>query len=282
MKISAIIKITIIVFLFIAIFVPTLISLAGRFTAADSYYSHGFLVPLICAYLIWRKRKKLKSLPISSSRAGLFVLVGGLLMHVISSILKINFGSYLSIIIVLEGLVLYLLAKEINPQLLFPLTFLIFMIPLPSVIIINISFKMKMFAAQLASSLINQVGISAVRDGSTIYLPNGQLVVGNPCSGLRSLISLLALGVALGALFTQFVKGSAAQKNTLFISAIPIALLSNMLRIIMLLWVTYVYGERVAMGFFHDFSGILVFVFAFLGLIFVSRILKCRLAQEGI
>lgn len=278
MKTGAIIKIIIVALLVVGIFVPAMISMAGRFTAADSYYSHGFLVPLVSAFLIWRKRKKLKELPIESSQAGLWILTGGLLLHIISTLLKINFGSYLAIIAVLEGLILYLFGKNINRQVIFPIAFLIFMVPLPSVVIIGISFKMKIFAAQIASYLANLIGISAVRDGSTIYLPNGQLMVGDPCSGLRSLISLLALG----ALFTQFVKGSAAKKNALFISAIPIALLSNMLRIIMLLWVTYVYGERAALGFFHDFTGMLVFVFAFLGLIFATRILKCRLAQESI
>lgn len=277
MKINAI-KIIIIVLLFVAIFVPAFISLSGRFTAADSYYSHGFLVPLVCAYLIWRKRKKLKTLPIESSKAGLIVLVAGLLLHIISSLLKINFGTYISIIIVLEGLILYLLGREINRELLFPLVFLIFMIPLPSVVIIAFSFKMKMFAAQLSANLVNQMGISALRDGSTIYLPNGQLVIGDPCSGLRSLISLLALG----AIFTQFFSVSVMRKNILFLSAIPIALTSNVLRIIALLWVTYVYGEKVALGFFHDLSGMLVFVFAFFGLFFMTRILKCRLAQENI
>ena len=102
--------------------------------------------------------------------------------------------------------------------------------------------------------------------------------MGDPCSGLRSLISLLALG----AIFTQFISGSIARKNILFLSAVPIALVSNVLRIIALLWVTYVYGERVALGFFHDLSGMLVFVIAFLGLITVTKVLKCRLAQKSI
>ena len=273
-----IIKIIIVTFLFIGIFVPTFINLAGRFIAADSYYSHGFLVPLISAYLVWRKRKKLKSLPIESSQAGLFILLGGLLLHIISSLLKINFGSSLALLIVLEGMILYLFGRKINRQLLFPLVFLIFMIPLPKVIIIGISFKMKLLAAQIASNLVNQIGISAIREGSTVYLSNGKLVVGDPCSGLRSLISLLALG----AIFTQLTTGTNLRKNVLFLSTIPIALASNALRIVALLWVTYVYGEKVALGFFHDFSGMMVFVFAFSGLVLMTRILKCRLAREVI
>jgi exosortase len=177
-------------------------------------------------------------------------------------------------------LVLYLFGKKVNHQLLFPLAFLVFMIPLPNVIIIGLSFKMKMLASQVSTNIINQMGISAVRDGSTIYLPNGKLMVGDPCSGLRSLISLLALG----ALFTQFIQSSNLKKNILFLSAAPIALASNALRIIALLWVTYVYGEQAALGFFHDFTGMMVFVVAFLGLFLVTKALRCRfeVADAGI
>lgn len=265
----------IIAILVVAIFTPSLISMAGRWQAADSYYSHGYLVPLISAYLVWRRRSKLRSLlPPQPCKVGLVLLSGGLFLHLVSSFLKINFGTYVSFPIVLTGLVLYLLGKRIARELLFPIAFLIFMIPLPSVIIIHISFKMKMLAAHIASGVVNMMGISTLRDGSTIYLPNGSLVIGDPCSGLRSLISLLALG----AVFTQFMSGSIGKKNILFFSAVPIALGSNVLRIISLLLVTHVYGEDAALGFFHDLSGISVFAFAFIGLAIVVKILRCQIA----
>lgn len=252
---------------------PAFVSLAERFLAADSYYSHGFLVPLVSAYLSWRKRKRLKRLlPAQSSKSGLLFLAAGLFLHFTSTLLKLNFGSYLSLPIVLTGLVLYLFGKRIARELTFPLAFLVFMLPLPSVTIIAISFKMKILASQLAALAANLMSIPATRDGSTIYLPRGYLVVGDPCSGLRSLISLLALG----AVFTQFISGSMLKRNLLFLSAIPIALISNVLRIILLLLVTYVYGEKAALGFFHDFSGMLVFAFAFIGLAMVMRLLKCQ------
>jgi exosortase len=258
--------------------VPTFVSLTGRFLAADSYYSHGFLVPLVSAYLIWRKRKRLKELlPARPCKSGLALLVGGLILHLISTLLKINFGSYFSLLIVLAGLALYLFGKRITRELIFPLTFLIFMIPLPSVIIIAVSFKMKVLAAQTASWTVNLIGIPTTRDGSTIYLPESFLLVGDPCSGLRSLISLLALGTV----FTQFISGGLIRKITLFLSSIPIALISNVLRIISLLLVTHIYGERAALGFFHDLSGILVFIFAFIGLIIIMRFLKCQIIKSA-
>ena len=270
-------KILPIIILTIAVYTPAFIGLGQKFLAADSYYSHGFLVPLVSAYLIWRKRKRIESLlsAASSSGTGLILLVTGLSLHFISTALKINFASYLSLPIVLGATALYLFGKRITRELLFPLAFLIFMLPLPSVLIIAISFKMKLLAAQLACWAVNMIGIQVTRDGSTVYLPHASLVVGDPCSGLRSLISLLALG----AVFTQFIRGSALRKSAFFLSAIPVAIISNVLRIILLILVTYVYGEKAALGFFHDFTGMLVFVFAFIGLIIAARLLRCQIVK---
>ena len=266
-------RIALIIILLITVYAPAFISMAQRFTAADSYYSHGFLVPLVSIYFIWQKRKKLRTLlPVSSSKFGLILLSAGLLLHFASTALKINFGSYASLPIVLGGLVLYLFGKKITREILSPLAFLIFMIPLPTVTIITITFKMKILTARIASGIVNMVGIPAIRDGSTIYLPRDFLIVGDPCSGLRSLISLLALG----AIFAQLIPGSRVKKSILFLSTIPIAIISNASRIVLLLLVTYIYGKEAAMGFFHDFSGMLVFAFAFIGLIIVMRFLKCR------
>lgn len=252
-------------------------SLGHKYLAVDSYYSHGFLVPLVSAYLIWRKRKRIQSLLPGAqfSCSGLILLAAGLLLHLISTALSIEFGSYFSLPIVLAGLGLYLLGKKNFPTLFFPLVFLIFMLPLPNVIIIAISFKMKMLAAQLASGAVNLMGIPITRDGSTIYLPAGSLVVGDPCSGLKSLISLFALGVV----FTQFTNAPAFKKSILCLAAIPIAVISNVLRIMLLILAAHVYGEKAALGFFHDFTGMLVFVFAFIGLVTIAKLLKCQIIK---
>lgn len=265
--------------LVIVIYAPTFVLLGHKYLAADSYYSHGFLVPVVSVYLIWSKRKRIQSLlpGAQSSLPGLILLIAGLLLHLISTALSIEFGSYLSLPIVCAGLGLYLLGRRIFPVLLFPLAFLIFMLPLPNVIIIAISFKMKMLAAQAASWVVNMMGIPITRDGSTIYLPAGSLVVGDPCSGLKSLISLLALGVV----FTQFTNASALKKNILCLMAIPIAVISNIFRIILLILAAHIYGEKAALGFFHDFTGLLVFAFAFIGLVAVVRLLKCQIIRPA-
>ena len=263
-----------IIVLLCILFLPTFNQWARRFTAADSYYSHGFLVPFVSLFLVWQKKGRIKELlpQHTPCNAGLVLLAGGLLLHLVSSFLEVNFGSYFAFVIIVTGLVLYLLGTTITKELFFPLFFLLFMVPLPSVVIIAISFKMKIFAAQASTFLADAMGIEVVREGSTIHTPNGSLMVGDPCSGLRSLISLLALG----ALFTQLVSIPRVKKVILFLSAVPIALFSNILRIILLVVVTYFYGEKTALGLFEKFVGFLVFIFAFIGLNLVVKLLKWR------
>ena len=268
----------IITLLVLVVFIPVYSQLFHRFNARDSYYSHGFLIPFVVGYLVFRKRKELSTIEDKSSLLGLLVFVFGLGLYLISLVLKVNFTAYLSIPIVITGILLYLKGVKFTKALAFPLCFMIFMLPLPAVMIVGISFKLKIFAASAATWLGNVIGIKSSLSGSTIYYPGGTLVVGDPCSGLRSLISF----IALGALFTQFSKAVLWRKLSLFASAVPIALLSNFLRITFLLWVSFVYGKKAASGFVHDFSGYMVFVLGFLGLVLVSKILRCQLSTENI
>lgn len=264
------IKLGIIIGLLVLIYWPTFIWMNVRFNEADTYYSHGFLVPLVFIYLIWTKRDELKKAGISPLNIGLILLVPALLAHLLAHLLEINFISGFSLIITIFGLSFYLYGLGVSRRLVFAVLFLVFMIPLPQVMIINISFKMKLFAAQVATACVNLMGIDAVREGSIVRLPNTALTVGDPCSGLRSLISL----TALGALYAYLIKVSKIRKAALFLLSIPIALIANIIRIILLLLVAFVYGSKAATGKFHDFSGFLLFAFALMGLIIVGRILS--------
>ena len=257
----------------LAVFIPIYAPLLSRFGARESYYSHGYLVPFVSLYLVYRKRKDLRKLKVKPCFFGIVILVAGIIIYLVSLSLRINFTAYLALPVVIFGIVLYLGGRGFAGALLFPIAFLVFMLPLPEVLIIGISFKLKILAAQGATFLVNKMGIDAQRAGSTIYYPGGFLLVGDPCSGLRSLITFLALG----ALFTQFCLAHVFKKTLLFISSVPIAIMSNLLRLTFLLLAGYIYGEKATKGFIHDFSGIMVFVLGFLGLLFVSRLLKCQI-----
>lgn len=257
---------------------PMFDGLIQRFEARDSYYSHGYMVPFITAYLIWRKRRILATLSPQGSLWGLLLLVFGLFIYIISYFLAVNITAYLSFIIVIFGISIFLGGWQVTQILFFPLFFLIFMVPLPQVVILGIAFEMKLFASQISSFFVNLIGIETSVSGSRIFYPGGFLLVGDPCSGLRSLISFLALGTVI----VQLTTANVWKKSVLFISVIPIALLSNVVRIFVLTLASYFYGSQIVDGFLHDFMGFMVFVIGFIGLIGLMNILKCHLSLETV
>jgi len=266
---SVIMKFAVAIILLAVAYFPTLRWMFDRWMAHESYYGHGFLIPMISLYVIWQRRSLLKKSSFSTYMPGLAIIACGLLIHVISAALRVYFISGFSFVFVLYGLILFLFGKKIAGKLVFPVFFLLAMIPLPLVLIGNLTVKLKLFVAETATFTLNRIGFPSIRDGSIIRMPHSFTVVAAPCSGLRSLIALLTLGI----IFSFIIKMSYLRKAVLFLSSIPIALTVNIIRVVMLATVNDLYGEKVAMGFFHDFTGFAMFGFAFTGLYMVSKAL---------
>lgn len=252
-------------------YTPTFIWMWDRWFVRDSYYSHGILIPFVSFYLIWNKREELSKLPREYSPWGFPIFLFGILLHLISAAFRVYFSSGFSLIIVLIGLLLHFFGYRILKHLFFPIVFLAFMIPLPIVTIANISFKLKVFAAQLATNILNNhLRIPCFQDGSIIRLQHAHVIVDDVCSGLRSLISL----TALGSIFAYWIKGGIIKKTVVFLSTIPIAVITNALRIVFLATVSEVWGAQYATGFLHDLSGFIVFAGAFVLLFAVVKLLE--------
>lgn len=270
MKRNETIKLAVLTGLAVLAYLPTIIWMIDRFSAKDTYYSHGFLVPFVSAFLVWRMRDKLKKIKPLPSTLGWLFFLGGIAVHLISALLRVYFTSGFSLIAVVAGLVLLFWGKEFLKALWFPIGFLVFMLPLPLVAIANLSFKLKIFAATVSTWIVNGIGIEAIREGSIIRTHHSYLMVEDPCSGIRSLIAL----IALGALMAYFLNASRIKKAALFLVSIPIAIASNVIRITALSLVSEMYGAKFATGKFHDIMGILVFVFAFIGMSLVAKLLE--------
>ena len=249
---------------------PTIVWMVDRWGAKDSYFGHGFLIPFVSLYLAWHKRGELSRIQMRPSFWGLGLLVVGLFIHLVSAILKVYFTSAFSILLSVAGLVLYLGGKKLLRALAFPILFLLFMVPFPLVVIGTTTVRLKLFAALCATKVLHLIGFLAVQKGSTIYLKNATLQVDDPCSGLRSLLSLVTLGV----LFAYFKKTTFPKKTLFFFSSIPIAVLANVVRIVLLALIADIYGVEIALKFFHDVSGYLLFAVALAGLSFIGRILQ--------
>ena len=269
-----IIYILIPIVLFITCYHSVLTWMYGRYMSADSYYSHGFIIPLVSAFLIWLKRKDLKKTKSQISWLGLFFVVFSVLLHIVGTALYVFSVSGFSIFFLILGASLLLFGKDITGIVLFPLIYLIFMFPLPEAFIAVLSFPMKMLVAKAGVWIVNSLGIPSVREGFHITIPAGNLLVGNPCSGLRSLISFLALG----AIYAYLINISNLKKWLLFIFTVPIALLSNIIRVPILILISHFWGLSAASpeSFWHDASGVFVFVVGLILLFLTGRLLEWR------
>lgn len=252
------------------IYSPTIIWMVDRWSAADSYFSHGFLVPAVSLYIVWLKRKRLGNLKKEPLAWGMSLVILGLIIHVLSAFLRVYFSSAYSFLLVLCGLILYFRGWTTLKELAFPVGFLVFMIPLPLVAIVGITFKMKIFAAKCANKIINAFGVRAILEGSIIKMRHTHVIVEDVCSGLRSLISLLALG----ALVAFFSKLSRFKKVIVFLSAGVMAIVANVVRIVFMALTSEIYGAKFTEGFLHTLSGLIVFIVAFAGLMIVVKELE--------
>jgi len=260
-------------------YLPTIGWMINRWSGKESYYSHGFLIPIISLFVIWQRRGALsKSLEIASAAsrprndAGLWIVAACLLAHIVCAALRVYFLSGFTLIPLIYGLVLFFFGKDMVRKLTFPILFLFAMIPLPLAVIGTLTVKLKLLATQLSVIVLNIIGFRCIQDGSVIRMPSSFIEVAAPCSGLRSIISL----VTLGLLFAYAMKTSFLKKSILFLSSVPIAIATNVMRITLVAIVNDLYGEKVAMGAFHDFTGYMVFIVAFLGLYGVAQIIGAK------
>lgn len=236
----------------------------------DANYSHGFVVPLFSGFLVWQRRKELGALTPRGSWLGLPVLLAGVGALLLGSVGAENFLMRSSLIAILAGLVLFHLGPQILRVLAFPLAFLFFMVPLPATVFYAAAFPLQNLAAQNAVWTLDLVGVPVLRDGNVIHLSYITLGVTEACSGIRSLISLLALAVAWAYLTLPGVWGMTG----LVLSAVPIAVVANAGRVVTTGLLGQWFGVEYAQGFFHTFSGWLIFLFAFVCLLGVHGLIR--------
>ena len=247
-----------------------------RTWATNPNYSHGYLIPPVVAFLLWRERRRYLAAREHGSTFGLVLIALALLGHVVSMRAGVFMTQGYSLVLLLFGLSIFFYGRRATRTVWFPLGYLVLMLPMPPYLMNVIAFRLKVFAARAGSGIAIKLGIPLARSGMTIHIPAGSLRIADPCSGLRSLIAL----VALGALFAYLTRGKAWKRVVLFASAVPLAVLANVIRISVLCVVANVWGIDAALGFFHDFSGLLLFMIAFVGLVTVRKLLKCETEEE--
>jgi exosortase len=228
----------------------------------DPNYSHGFVVPLFSAYLAWSRRHELKALVNTGHWAGLLVLLVGVAVLVVGEIGSENFLTRSSLIVILTGLLLFNLGWPVVRALAFPLAFLFFMIPLPATVFYAVTFPLQRLAAQNAAWALDTLGVPVLMDGNILHLSRISLGVVEACSGIRSLISLLAVAVA----WAYLTLPGPISLLVLAAAAVPITILANAVRVVSTGLIGQWLGIEYAQGFFHGASGWVIFLVAFAGL----------------
>lgn len=232
-------------------------------------YSHGLLLLPIVLLLVWWDRHNLFALPKSPENRGLWVTGGACMLYVLGQIGAEFFLLRISLIVLAAGLVLTFWGKQRLHRLAFPGLLLSSTIPLPVIVYNALAAPLQLFASGLATTIAQELGISAYRDGNVILLANIALGVAEACSGLSSMSALMVASLLLGFLtFTQPLP-----RILLFLLAFPTSIAVNVLRVTGTA-VMADFNEKYALGFYHAFSGWLVFLVGFGCLYAITGLLK--------
>ena len=237
---------------------------------SDANYSHGFLVPLFAAYFAWERRFALVAAPRQPNLVGAAVVAGGLLTLLAGTFAAELFLTRVSLIGVLAGIVLFLWGPAHLRILTFPLAFLLLMVPLPAIVFNQVAFPLQLVASRAGELVIAMAGVPVLREGNLLQLPGRTLEVAEACSGIRSLVSLLMLAILLG----YFTERAISRRVVLALAAVPLAIVANAIRVAGTGLASEWISSTAADGFFHTFSGWVVFLVACGGLMLVQRFLS--------
>jgi len=250
------------------LYAPILSRLIGQWWT-DPNFSHGFFVPAFSFYVLWQNRARLQQIEPAPSLWGLPLIVFSVGVLVLGVFGVELFLSRISLLLLITGMVIFFLGWGMLRAVLFPLLFLVLMVPIPAIVFNHITFPLQILASKLSAWLLPLVGVPVFREGNVINLPAMPLEVADACSGIHSLLSLTTLAIMYGYLLEKRI----SIRVVLAVASIPIAVAANALRIVGTGLLVQYWDADKAQGFFHEFSGWLIFVCSLLLLFAFHRCL---------
>jgi len=244
----------------------------------SEYYGHGPLIPVIAGYLIYTRRRELSKVELTRHLWGVPFVVGGLTVHAAATYLDVNFPQGFAMVAVIFGLAVLLWGWDAARVMAFPIGFLGFMVPTGRLLVTKLSLPLQLGAAQMAGRIVAFMGVPLTIHGTTIALPEYTFEVAQACSGLKSTIAMSALA----ALVAYLAVAPMWKRLLVFAAGFPVALVANGARITLTVMLGKSFGQAAAEGFFHSFSGVLVFVIGLVGLFLVAKGLGCEKMREDI
>jgi exosortase len=260
--------------LIVALYGPVIRTLISQWWTNPDF-GHGFFVPLFSVYILWRERERWSAIKIAPSNLGFLLMLGSVGLLLLGSLGAELFVSRFSLLVLLSGIIVFLTGWKMLSAVSFPLSYLLWMIPIPAIIYNQITFPLQIIASRLASDWLELVRVPVLRDGNILVMSNYSLEVVEACSGIRSLMTLMALAVAYGYL----VSPQRWVRYVLAAFMVPIAIGANAIRIVGAGLLAHRFGLAAAEGFLHGFSGWAIFVVALL-LMFGSYWILRRIGER--
>ncbi len=254
-------------------YAPVVYSLLNNGLWSTSEHGHGPIVLTVCLWLIYKRWQEARPTMIVSRDAGWAwpVLALGALLYLGGSILDVVYAEVGSVIPMIIGVLLLTDGRAAVKALAFPLSFMVFMIPLPGFIVEPVGQAMKQVVSMAAEHILFAAGYPISRAGVILQIGQYQLLVADACAGMRTLFMLEALGI----LYLNLVRhGSWFRNITLALLIVPISFTANIIRVIALTLITYYLGDEAGQGFLHGFAGMVLFISALALTIFADSLLR--------
>ena len=256
---------------FAALYLPSYIMLAQRVWPTDEQ-GNGPIILALTLWLLYSQRHALAALPVQPDKAlGSGLLVIGVLMYALGRTQGMLVFELLSQHFVLIGLVLLFLGRRALRLIWFPLFFLLFFVPLPGSVVASVTAPLKAAVSAAAAHLLYSLGYPVARAGVMLSVGQYQLLVADACAGLNSMFTLEALGL----LYMNLMHYTSAARNvTLAILIIPISFAANIIRVLILVLVTYHFGDAAGQGFIHGFAGMVLFIVGLTLILLTDKLLR--------
>ena len=253
-----------------------LAGLVAQWTADDNY-SHGFFVIPLAIFFAWRRWPRLAATPLRPDARGLLLIAMGVTLFALGTLTAEVFLARVSIVPLIAGCIAFIWGGAQMRVLLFPILFLLLMIPLPAIVFNQIAFPLQMFASQVGELTLRAAGVPVVRDGNVLELESLTLQVAEACSGIRSLVTLLTFAIALA----QLERRSRRQTLLLCACTVPIAVAANAARVAGTGLAAHAWGPVVAEGFLHTASGALLFAVAAIAIVTFDKMTHFRRVEPA-
>jgi len=245
---------------------------------ADEDYGHGFFILPISLYLVWRKREEILASSHATARWGYALMALWAVMYSAGVIGQISTVTYLSMLLFPIGASAVLISGQVARIIFFPTVFMVFMFPIPSEIYTRVTNPLMLLSTDVSSHLLTVLGIPILQEGNILSLPNYTMQVVVACSGIRSLMMIMALTLLIGYIMVS----SNYIRMLFFFISIPIAIIGNIFRITSTALIAYYYSPEAADGFSHTLAGFFTFMLSFLLLLFCMELIQWYLKKKDL